>query len=622
MKTSIDILKSWFQEGDKPTETQFGNLIDSFHHKDDGHIIKEYTIMENGNVSFVLTDGETVTIEKFVLPNTMPTSFIDGLVDLLNTKVDKETGKQLSSENFTQALKQKLEQLENYTHPDTHAISEVDGLQAALDEKVDKVTGKQLSDENFTNQEKTKLAGLENYTAPASQPITYVEGLSDALNQIDQDLTTKVDKIDGKELSSNDFTDDEKQKLADLNPTGFGEISDGNGNSFQAEGQADLLTIEGVTLDIVNKKVTVNSPTKVSELQNDIPFALQGDPIRTGNKFQLVPKQAGIQITRIGAIKIAIPTNIGFNGFTLYIDISTGYHGVDKISATIIINAFIYTYSAGTGFHTTSARIIASDKKYDFKIRFHAGTNPCIYIGELDTDFRFANVAITKVVGNVNGSLDDVKLNTIQQQLLISKVSSFEAINITHTDNLIQGKQSDIAITDENETAKFYATDKISFGGNVEFDSGNKRINIIGGGDVNFTDGNISRIYKKQSLNYANTTGALCITVPYGIRSYHIKTLAYNYGSATDLTEYKIQGYTVNSVSWFYPTVQKTGTDQRTVRLYAGDSQYRIYIGELTDNHPFRAGLFVEEVLSLIGGDPTMSLSIETSFIGTLKATF
>lgn len=34
-KQSISILKSWFQTGDKPTESQFADLIDSFVHKDD-----------------------------------------------------------------------------------------------------------------------------------------------------------------------------------------------------------------------------------------------------------------------------------------------------------------------------------------------------------------------------------------------------------------------------------------------------------------------------------------------------------------------------------------------------------------------------------------------------------
>jgi hypothetical protein len=35
-KQTTDILKSWFQTGDKPTQSQFADLIDSFVHKDAG----------------------------------------------------------------------------------------------------------------------------------------------------------------------------------------------------------------------------------------------------------------------------------------------------------------------------------------------------------------------------------------------------------------------------------------------------------------------------------------------------------------------------------------------------------------------------------------------------------
>ena len=45
----------------------------------------------------------------------------------------------------------------------THTISEVTNLQTTLDNKVDKVTGKQLSTEDYTTAEKSKLAGLSNY---------------------------------------------------------------------------------------------------------------------------------------------------------------------------------------------------------------------------------------------------------------------------------------------------------------------------------------------------------------------------------------------------------------------------------------------------------------------------
>lgn len=47
-------------------------------------------------------------------------------------------------------------------------------LNAAIGNKVDKVTGKQLSTEDFTTEEKTKLAGLSNYTHPSTHAASMI----------------------------------------------------------------------------------------------------------------------------------------------------------------------------------------------------------------------------------------------------------------------------------------------------------------------------------------------------------------------------------------------------------------------------------------------------------------
>lgn len=67
-------------------------------------------------------------------------------------KVDKVTGKGLSTEDYTSAEKSKLAGLSNYD--DT-------ALQTAVANKVDKVSGKELSTEDYTTAEKTKLSGIE-----------------------------------------------------------------------------------------------------------------------------------------------------------------------------------------------------------------------------------------------------------------------------------------------------------------------------------------------------------------------------------------------------------------------------------------------------------------------------
>ena len=72
--------------------------------------------------------------------------------------------------------------------------SQVDTI--ALD-KVDKVAGKQLSTEDYTTADKNKLTGLSNYTKPASESISYITGLQTALD-------SKVSKTGVEALHSTD----------------------------------------------------------------------------------------------------------------------------------------------------------------------------------------------------------------------------------------------------------------------------------------------------------------------------------------------------------------------------------------------------------------------------------
>lgn len=103
----------------------------------------------------------------------------------LDGKVDKVPGKQLSTEDFTSALLAKLNDIavnatanstdaelrDRATHTGTQPINTIDSLQNELDSKVDKVAGKQLSTEDYTTPEKTKLANLP---ADAEANIPYI----------------------------------------------------------------------------------------------------------------------------------------------------------------------------------------------------------------------------------------------------------------------------------------------------------------------------------------------------------------------------------------------------------------------------------------------------------------
>lgn len=101
-------------------------------------------------------------------------------------KVDKVDGKGLSTNDYTSADKEKLDGISeganNYVHPDTHPASMIEGDTShrfvsdtekdAWNNKVDKVDGKGLSTNDYTNDEKTKLAGISNYTLPVASADT------------------------------------------------------------------------------------------------------------------------------------------------------------------------------------------------------------------------------------------------------------------------------------------------------------------------------------------------------------------------------------------------------------------------------------------------------------------
>ena len=119
-------------------------------------------------------------------------------------------------------------------------------LVSGMNNKVDKITGKGLSTEDFTTAEKTKLAGIETGAkvniqsdweqsdstaddfiknkptlgSAASRNVAFDVALGDAglitSGLLYNELSYKVNKVTGKGLSTNDYTTAEKNKLAVL----------------------------------------------------------------------------------------------------------------------------------------------------------------------------------------------------------------------------------------------------------------------------------------------------------------------------------------------------------------------------------------------------------------------
>ena len=182
----------------------------------------------------------------------------------LDTKVDKVAGKGLSTNDYTTAEKTKLgaisgtntgdQDLSSYaTIAMVNAIDVTSSLASGLATKVDKVTGKGLSTNDYTTAEKTKLAALTGTNTGDQDLSSYATTTQLATKANASDVTTslatKVDKVTGKELSTNDYTTAEKTKLAAITGTNTGDQVNITGNAGTATKLQNARTINGVSFD-------------------------------------------------------------------------------------------------------------------------------------------------------------------------------------------------------------------------------------------------------------------------------------------------------------------------------------------------------------------------------------
>ena len=153
-------------------------------------------------------------------------------------------------------------------------------VQTATNSKVDKVTGKDLSSNDYTTEEKEKLAGIEtgaNKTiidsALSSTSTNPVQNkiINTKFDSIQANINSKVDSVDGKGLSTNDLTDTLKSNY---------DAAYTHSNQAHAPSNAEKNVIVGIqkngtdlTVNSSARKVNITVPTKISELTNDSNFA-------------------------------------------------------------------------------------------------------------------------------------------------------------------------------------------------------------------------------------------------------------------------------------------------------------------------------------------------------------
>lgn len=140
----------------------------------------------------------------------------------IGNKVDKEEGKGLSSNDYTNEDKAKLDgidaQLSNI------GVTMIPLLSNISDGKVDKEEGKGLSTNDFTNDYKNKLDTMEETFSNLCNT-TMQDTSSRLLESVSSFVQSKVDKVSGKDLSSNDYTNADKNKVSNLPANTLGELN-------------------------------------------------------------------------------------------------------------------------------------------------------------------------------------------------------------------------------------------------------------------------------------------------------------------------------------------------------------------------------------------------------------
>lgn len=181
------------------------------------------------------------------------------------TELQKEVTESIS--NLEKDTDKKLNDLETSVN---NSISDLEQLtQEKLNTKVDKIEGKGLSTNDYTNQEKEQVAKISN---------------------IETTLANKVDKDGDKVLSDNNFSDGDKTNVNKI-PTIESDITTIEGN---------ISTIEG-DIDTINENISTINTELDTKVDKD------GSKVLSDNNYTTAEKE---QVAKIATIESDLETKV------------------------------------------------------------------------------------------------------------------------------------------------------------------------------------------------------------------------------------------------------------------------------------------------------------------------
>lgn len=262
--------------------------------------------IDQGTLYFI-TDNRYIMFQGIKYGDNISREEINDIKELLNQKVDKDGDKVLSDNNFSDEDKtnvNKIPTIESDITTIEGNISTIEGnidtinenistINTELDTKVDKDGSKVLSDNNYTTAEKEQVAkiatiesDLETKVDKDGSKVLSDNNYTTAEKNLVATISNKVDKIDGKSLSTNDFTNDLKTKLDELDTNAELTTKLGNKvdkvegkslstNDFSNNYKSMLDNIEDTVND--NLRPATESTLGAVKLSSDFSFNSEGE---------------------------------------------------------------------------------------------------------------------------------------------------------------------------------------------------------------------------------------------------------------------------------------------------------------------------------------------------------
>ena len=296
--------------------------------------------------------------------------------------VKAEAGKGLSTNDFTTAEKNKLATVAQNANANLIESIKVNGTAQtitakAVDIKVPTKVSELSNDADY--QTGTQVTATVNAALTDYATTSEVENKLKSYVSTDKhttDLSTKVDKVDGKGLSTNDFTTAEKNKLAGLSnyslPTASAEQLGGVkvGSGLTINNGVLSATGEGTVADAVEWKNVLNKPTKVSAFENDAGYqtSAQVESAITAKGYQTAT-QVNSAIT------------------------AKGYQTADQVN-TAIAEAIADVTQFG---YEVVKSLPATGTKGVIYLVSNSGTSPNIYDEYIYVDNKFEKIGTTEI---------------------------------------------------------------------------------------------------------------------------------------------------------------------------------------------------------------------------------